>query len=171
MSMDFILNLIIGFVLGILSSMAFWYGLLLVRPSIQISPVIAFDIKKERLRIKIINRSRRYAKDIRARLVLAERTQEGKVFKISVFREVPLRRDTVFALSPIQYLYKPWYPPTIYVFSTKELNNTISELSSPTKGDRRLRFTLMATDALSGATTIQTTTYRSQDIKIGGFID
>lgn len=171
MHMDNTINLALGFVLGVLSSAVFWYALLFIKPNIAVSREVALNPKTNKLRIKVINRSWRFAKDLHASLLIGDRHLEGDIFTIGVLKELPLGNASLSMLAPIQDLYKPWWPPTIYVFNTETLTDELALLMAPPVGERRLEFTLQATDAMSNTTSVQVITYRPCDIKLGGFVD
>ena len=53
--MDFIVNQAIGFAVGLISSWAFLYILILAKPRIEISKKLVFNEKKGSLLVKILN--------------------------------------------------------------------------------------------------------------------
>ena len=72
MSVNEVVNLVIGFVLGIVASWIFRYWHINIKPRIAISPMCAYDPDSGTLGIRVINRSRRQATDIKVRLLVAQ---------------------------------------------------------------------------------------------------
>ncbi len=164
--MEFFISQLIGFLVGILSSWIFWYALLLAKPKIAISKNIVFNQKKGSLLVKIINKGRRQATDIQASLALVERDSSRRFFTI---HNAQLRKDFLPALAPIQESHKAWGLRTAFVFATDEGVQMLEELPIVDRGERRIVFTLSATDGLSGTKVVQQTTYRLDDVKSGRF--
>jgi hypothetical protein len=168
--MEMLVNLVIGVVLGVIASAVFWRVLLFFKPKFEISPEAALHPETNELRIKVINRSRSYAINVRASLVIADRYLKGDAPTVEVLLELPLINGTVSALAPIQYLHKPWVPATIIFFYTDALTDELNLLLSPAKGEKRLRFTLQATHARSNTTDVKVVTYGPGDVKLGDFV-
>jgi hypothetical protein len=164
--MEFFISQVIGFLVGILSSWLFWYALLLAKPKIVISKNIVINRKKGSLLVKVINRGRRQATDIQASLALVERDNSGRFFTI---HNAQLRKDLLLALAPVQESHKPWGLRTAFVFATDEGVQMLEELSIVNRGERRIVFTLSATDGLSGTKIVQQTAYRLEDVRSGRF--
>jgi hypothetical protein len=163
---EFFFSQLIGFLVGILSSWAFWYVLLLAKPKIIISKNIVFNKKKGSLLIKVMNRSRRQATDIQASLALVERDTIGRFFTL---HSAQLRKDSLPALAPKHESHNPWGLRTAYVFATDEGVQILEKLSSAHQNEKRLVFTLSATDGLSGTKVVQQISYRLEDVKSGRF--
>jgi hypothetical protein len=163
---EFFFSQLIGFLVGISSSWAFWYVLLLAKPRIVISKNIVFNKKKGSLLIKVMNRSRRQATDIQASLALVERDTMGRFFTL---HSAQLRKDSLSALAPKHESHNPWGLRTAYVFATDEGVQILEKLSSAHQNEKRLVFTLSATDGLSGTKVVQQTSYRLEDVKSGRF--
>ncbi|MBD2101604.1 hypothetical protein [Leptolyngbya sp. FACHB-261] len=164
--MEFFFSQLIGLLVGILSSWAFWYVLLLAKPRIIISKNIVFNKKKGSLLIKVMNRSRRQATDIQASLALVERDTTGRFFTL---HSAQLRRDSLPALAPKHESHNPWGLRTAYVFATDEGVQILEKLSSACQNEKRLVFTLSAADGLSGTKVVQQISYRLEDVKSGRF--
>lgn len=166
--MDFV-NLILGFLVGILSSYAFWAALSVVKPNIEISPFVVFDPKNGSMRVRIRNKGRRQAVDIKV-LAGVDEVMPNK-FRRSVHKP-SLRNDYRFALEPKHKdMDLNWGLPTVTTFVIPEGQHVL-DLLAPSQGlERRLLFTLSATDALSGAKVVQRVSYTYQDIKQGEFQD
>ncbi|MBD2068237.1 hypothetical protein H6F93_12015 [Leptolyngbya sp. FACHB-671] len=164
--MEFFFSQLIGLLVGILSSWAFLYVLLLAKPRIIISKNIVFNKKKGSLLIKVMNRSRRQATDIQASLALVERDTIGRFFTL---HSAQLRKDSLPALAPKHESHNPWGLRTAYVFATDEGVQILEKLSSAHQNEKRLVFTLSATDGLSGTKVVQQISYRLEDVKSGRF--
>jgi hypothetical protein len=160
-----ILNMVIGLVVGVISSWLFWYFLLLTKPKVSISPMAVYNEEDDTIGIRVINNSRRQAADIRVLLFLAEIHKPW----VSTIRTIPLRKDYLFALGGKQNLGKFWVLPTSTIFGAQGGKELMGLLGKSTGGERRLVFTLSATDAISGSKIIQRVTYRLDDIKFGKF--
>lgn len=164
--MEIVANQLFGFLIGVLASGVLWYLLTHVKPKIAISSVIAFNPDKGSLLIKVRNERRRQATDIYASLVLIERKPDGRLFTL---HSAKLRKDLFPALAPIQDLTEPWGLPTTVVFATDEGEKLLEIIASKTNGEKRLVFTLSATDALSGTKIVQQITFGQENIKYGKF--
>jgi hypothetical protein len=163
---EFFFSQLIGFLIGILSSWTFWYVLLLAKPKIIVSRNIVFNKKKGSLLIKVMNRGRRQATDIQASLALVELDTIGRFFTL---HSAQLRKDSLPALAPKHESHKTWGLRTAYVFATDEGTHILEKLSSVHQNEKRLVFTLSATDGLSGTKTVQQISYRLEDVKSGRF--
>ncbi len=164
--MDFI-NLIVGFLMGILSSYVFWLTLALTKPKIAISPFVVFNPKDSSLLVKIINMGQRQAVDIRINLAVNEVTLSGLRRTI---HKPELKTDYRFALEPKHKdMDNKWGLPTSTSFVMYD-GQRILDMMEPSNGiERRLVFTLSATDAISGAKIVQRTSYSYTDIRYGEF--
>jgi hypothetical protein len=151
MSVNDVINLVIGFVLGIGSSWVFWYWQLHLKPRIAISPMAAYDPDTGTLGIRIINRARRQATDIQALLFVAE--VQGSWYD-TIYTPV-LNRTALFALAPYKRPMAFWRLPVSSIFETRDGANIVALLSSQGHNERRLIYTLSATDALSSSKVIQ----------------
>ncbi len=164
--MEIVINQFIGFLIGVLASGVLWYLLTHVKPRIEICSVIVFNPRKGSLLVKVRNERRRQATDIYASLVLIERKPDGRLFTL---HSAQLRKDFFPALAPIQDLTKSWKLPTTGVFATDEGEKLLEILASKTNGEKRLVFTLSATDGLSGTKVVQQIAYSQENIKYGKF--
>jgi hypothetical protein len=165
--MDFFLGQIIGFVIGILSSWVFWYFLLLIKPNVQISNIVNYLPEKKAFQIKIINKGKRQVVDVQADLFIAERPMVGNSFKMISLYRFKFKRDSVTALAPIQDLEKPWKLLTATTFTTEPNEDALNLMLSPSQYEKRLVFTLSASDGLSGSKVIQRVAFRAKDIRQG----
>ncbi len=157
---------IVGFVVGILSSYIFWLALALTKPKILISPFAVFYPTDGSLRIKIINNSRRQVVDIKVYVAVDEIISgKRKTIHIPV-----LKSDNRFALEgshkdkDIQ-----WGLPSSTVFVIYDGKQILDLLNPSNKLERRLLFTLSATDAISNSKSVQRVSYRHSDIEHGEF--
>lgn len=164
--MDFIVNQVIGFAIGLISSWAFLYILILANPRIEISKKLVFNEKKGSLLIKILNRGRRQATDIQASLALVEQDEKGRFFTL---HSAQLRKDALMALAPIKESKKTWGIRTAYVFATDEGAEILEKFSVPGNNVKRIVFTLSATDGLSNTKVVQQVDYRLEDVRRGRF--
>jgi hypothetical protein len=163
---EFFFSQLIGFLVGIFSSWAFWYVLLLAKPKISVSRNVVFNEKKGSLLVKVMNRGRRQATDVQVSLALVERDSIGRFFTL---HSAQLRKDSLPALAPKHESHKPWGLRTAYIFATDEGVQILEKWSSANQNERRLVFTLSATDGLSGTKFVQQTSYRLEDVKSGRF--
>lgn len=164
--MDFI-GLILGFFVGIFSSFAFWYALALMKPRITLSPFAVFYPQDGSLRVRIINKNRRQAVDIKVRLVVDEITQDGSRKTIYIPK---LKSDYRFALEPKNKdMEKMWGLPTATTFIAYDGKKILDLLESSNELERRLLFTLSAADALSGSKIVQRNSYSYDNIRHGKF--
>ncbi len=163
-----ILNQFIGFLIGIISSWFFWRMLLQVKPKIKVSPVLAYDVEKGILAIKVINLGRRQAMDIQIhRFSIGEIKPNQRLTTIVVGN---IQRVELPALGPIQDLKKLWTLSTAFVFKASNGTELVNILKASNEGERRLILTISSTDGLSGTKVVQQITYRSEDIRQGTFI-
>ncbi|MER2511482.1 MAG: hypothetical protein ABTQ25_03515 [Nitrosomonas ureae] len=165
--MDFI-NIILGFFVGILSSYVFWLALVLTKPNIAISPFAVFYPSDGSLRVRIINKSRRQAVDIKVYLAVDELTPRNTRRTIHTPN---LNSDYRFALEPKHKdMDFKWGIPTATTFIAYD-GQKILDLLAPSNGpERRLLFTLSATDALSGAKIVQRVSYSHENLRHGMFV-
>jgi hypothetical protein len=161
---EFFFSQLIGFLVGIFSSWAFWYVLLLAKPKISVSRNVVFNEKKGSLLVKVMNRGRRQATDVQVSLALVERDSIGRFFTL---HSAQLRKDSLPALAPKNESHKPWGLRTAYIFATDEGVQILEKWSSANQNERRLVFTLSATDGLSGTKFVQQTSYQLEDVKSG----
>jgi hypothetical protein len=155
-----------GFLIGVLSSWAFWYLQMRSKPKIVISSFCVFNPSNGGLQIKVRNEKRNQATDIQTSLTCVERKPNGKLLTLKIAQ---LRRDFLPALAPIQDLQKAWGIPATIVFATDDGREMIHFLRSSGEGERRFVFTLSATDGLSGAKIVQQVTYTLDQVKEGTF--
>jgi hypothetical protein len=164
--MDILINQLLGFVVGILSSWALWYYLLHVKPKIEISPNIAYNPRNGTLHVKVRNARRRQVTDIQSGLAVVEQKPDGRLLTLHVAR---LKRDTLFALAPIQELKASWSLPATFVFSTEDGKLMLEQLAEKGDGERRIVFVISATDGLSGSKVVQQVSFHMENIRQGRF--
>src|SRR5262245_12950345 len=129
--MDTLINKLLGFVVGILSSWALWYYLLHVKPKIEISPNIAYNPRNGTLHVKVRNAKRRQVTDIQSSLAVVERKPDGRLLTLHIAR---LKRDTLSVLAPIQELKSTWGLPATFVFSTDDGKLMLEQLAEKGEG-------------------------------------
>jgi hypothetical protein len=164
--MDILINQLLGFVVGILSSWALWYYLLHVKPKIEISPNITYNPRNGTLHVKVRNARRRQVTDIQSGLAVVEQKPDGRLLTLHVAR---LKRDTLFALAPIQELKASWSLPATFVFSTEDGKLMLEQLAEKGDGERRIVFVISATDGLSGSKVVQQVSFHMENIRQGRF--
>ncbi|MBO0797500.1 MAG: hypothetical protein J2P31_01640, partial [Blastocatellia bacterium] len=164
--MGILINQLLGFLVGLLSSWALWYYLLHIKPKIEISPNLAYNPKNGTLHVKVRNGRRRQVTDIRSSLAVVERKPNGRLLTLHIAR---LKRDTLFVLAPIQELKVPWGLPATFVFSTDDGKVMLEKLEEQADGERRIIFVISATDGLSGAKIVRQVSFRPENIKQGIF--
>ena len=142
--METIVNIVVGIVSGVLSSVVFFFMLRRIRPQIEISPVIAklsqggytyYDFK-------IINLSKRAAINIQAHLVLATQTnvEGGPIYKTV---GIELTKNTFFELGPFFEEDRDAYYALRFT--------TVEDIDTMWANDSsHLRLRVMATDAETG---------------------
>lgn len=158
-------NQLLGFILGLLSSWAFWRLLLLTKPKIEVAPLIAYSSKENILRIKAINRSRRQAVDIDISLVVAE--TKDNIQNTTIFRP-ELKNPHRQVLDPAHPKESAWKLPTSTVFRVSNARKILALLSADSI-ERRLMLTISATDAMSGTKVVDRITYTREQIQDGIF--
>jgi hypothetical protein len=164
--MDAFINQLIGFIVGILSSWAFWYLLIIAKPKVKVSQHIVFNKRTGNLLVKIANEGRRQATDIQASLALIERKPSGRFQTLYVAQ---LKRDNLPALAPKRESHRPWGIPTAFVFVTHEGQAILEKFRSSSEGEKRIVFTMSAIDGLSGTKVVSQVAYRLNDLKYGQF--
>jgi hypothetical protein len=164
--MDTLINQLLGFIIGILSSWALWYYLLHVKPKIEISPNIAYNPRNGTLHVKVRNARRRQVTDIQSSLAVVERKPDGRLLTLHIAR---LKRDALFVLAPIQELKNSWSLPATFVFSTEDGKRMLEQLAEKGEGERRIVFVISATDGLSGSKVVQQVSFRMENIVHGRF--
>ena len=162
-----LIDLIVGFIVGIISSYIFWLTLALTKPKILISPSAVYYPKDGSLKIKIINNSRRQAVDIQVETAVDEITS-GK--RRTIHRPTIKNDTTRFALEP-RHKDKDiqWGLPASTIFVIIDGKQILDLLESSNKLERRLLFTLSATDAISGSKSVQRVSYLYSDIQHGDY--
>lgn len=160
-----IANQLLSFILGVISSWFFWYVLLLTKPNIEVSTVIAYNSKDNMLRIKAINRSRRQAVDIDLTLVVAEKKDD--IQNTTIFRP-ELKNPHRQVLNPIYGSDDTWRLPSSTIFRVSNARKILKLLSEDSV-ERRLMLTISATDAMSNTKVVNRLTYTRNDIQNGIF--
>ncbi|MBC7818816.1 MAG: hypothetical protein IAG10_18145 [Planctomycetaceae bacterium] len=163
-----LLGIAIGFILGLISSWLFWRWQLMIAPHFTISSQIAVrpalhDPSKLVYQIKIVNRSARSIIDMTASLGVGEVAREGLGRK--TIHLVKLRPEAPTYIGPATGHYDPWSITCVHYY-TSEPDNRVSELLTE---ERKLVFTVQATDAHSGTTVLKRVLYEAKDIVKGHF--
>jgi hypothetical protein len=164
----------IGFLLGVVGSWLFWRYMLFLKPKVKISKYILRgpnrrnpDSNRPIFRIKVVNTGRRQIVGLEARATIGEITgnTEGIDRRRVTKKILPLNSHEVPALGPKRNVGNSWSLRPLIVFWTDEdIDALLTE-----GGERRVVFTLFATDAESGTTKVFQQIYEKQLIKDGDF--
>lgn len=151
-------------VVGVVSSWAFWYLQINIKPKIDISPHAVYDPTDDTIGILVINRSKRQATDINVLLFIGE--VQGNWYE-TVYTP-KLNRKYLFALDGRKTKSSFWQLPTSSYFEAVEGGKIMDILAEKSK-KRKMIFTLSATDAISSTKVIYRVAYGYEDIKRGKF--
>ena len=165
-----LMNILIGFGLGVAASWFFWRYLRLMKPKVRISSIVAKGVsrkapEKTAYRIKIANFGCRQVINLSASWTICELTPVPGGYRSVVKKRLTIPREIIPVLGPKNELDKPSGISPIYVFVTKPKFDVEGIMR---KGARML-FTLSATDAMSGTTVVQRKTYTIDQIEAGDF--
>jgi len=160
----------VGFLLGVLASILAWYLLTRIRPHLVIAPAAAFEPSTGSLRIKVINRGRRQVAGCRARLSVMDREGGGQLLRMRIRQTLPLIRDRLFGLGARGEFGKPWGLYPAFIFRVKIEPDLIASLGPRGDSERRLVFTLVGRDALTGSEVVLRTTYGPRDVEEGIYL-
>ncbi|CAK8713757.1 MAG: hypothetical protein CDV28_1642 [Candidatus Electronema aureum] len=165
-----IIGAAVGFIVGIITTWCFWKYMLFLRPNVSISPHVAKELDAEHgqafYRFKIRNNGKRQVINVSLIITLC-RLRDVPEGRISSSIRTVLPRKNVSALAEYSRGWTPWELPPIYIFVAKIDSNVEEELDKP---NTRMIATLSVTDAKSGTTYVQRTTYRKEEVVIGDFI-
>jgi hypothetical protein len=167
LSSDFVIGQILGLIIGIVGSAIFWYMLLMMKPKLAVSPIIAHNRKTNELEIKVTNKGRNQITDIQVQLNFIRHLVNEPGFRTFVEPQIDLRNDVGQALGPIQDIEKQWCLVTSNRYYVKNAEDNIRKLGMNNDGEHRLAFIISATHALSGTKVVQRITYTPKDIKAG----
>lgn len=167
--MDFV-GIVIGFFLGLVSSWLFWRWQLIIKPEFKISPQVAVipyqkDPSKLIYQIKISNQSKRSIINMTASLGIHEVAHDGlgpgrrTVYKVDINPKSPTY------VGPKTRLYNPWSITRVHYYTSKPDNKVANLLTD----NRKLVFTVQATDAQSGTTVLKRVLFESKDLIMGRF--
>ena len=163
------MEIVAGFILGIIGTYLFWRFQINIKPKIEISNVIAKGYShtvadKVVYRIKIFNKSNRQVINISigCSLSYAVTTTNGER---SFGKGLPVKTKNIQFLGPKKNWGDPFglSPVKIIVISD------VDELEEELANNKKILFTVSATDAESGSTSVQRVIYELNDIKQGDF--
>ena len=160
---------IIGFLVGLIVNGVFWKYMLSLSPNVSISQQVArnVDATGQRVyRFKIKNNGKRQVINVSLIITLCK-LRDVPEGRISSSIGTILPRKSISALAEHSTSWTPWELPPIYIFVAKPNFNIEKELDKP---NTRMIATLSVTDAQSGTTHVQRTTYRKEDVIDGDFI-
>lgn len=166
-AMEFVVGQFLGFIVGILSSLAFMYLLSFSRPNLNISDVVAHDEANDELHIRVLNKGRRYISDVSVVLFIGEEPTSGKFIRLF---EPQLNADSYPALSPIGQWRQKWTLPTAITIKASNVKHILALLSESPELDRRVVLTITGVDAITSSKRIIRKTYELAKIKKGNFI-
>ncbi len=164
-----ILEIFIGFILGLIGTWIFWKYQINIKPKLKISDVIALtkSLKKDNkknYRIKMVNLSNRNIINIKVRLTVVQlkdildgKTSIGiKHIKDTEISVIGARKNVgnPWGLSPIRWISFDYDPEICTLLKQPET---------------RIMLTVSATDAISGTTAILRKTFKDNDVKKGEF--
>ncbi|MCW5206900.1 hypothetical protein VU08_08265 [Desulfobulbus sp. F5] len=160
----------VGFFVGFVTNAVFWKYMLFLRPNVSLSPQVAKEVDQKNgqilYRFKIRNNGKRQAVNVSLIVTLC-RLKDVAGGRISSNIGTILSMKNVSALAECSVSWIPWELPPIYIFVAKPNFNAEEELGKP---NTRMIATLSVTDAQSGTTHVQRTTYRKEDVVDGDFI-
>jgi hypothetical protein len=165
-----ILELLIGFILGIIGSYLFWRYMLFLKPQIEISPKILKGIShkfgnKTVYRIKLINIGPRSIIELKIRLTFCQLAPLGNGQEILVLQEKIFEKEVPRILGPKKNFGQHWSISPIYQYAFNIDQNVLDSLDNQGK----LVLTVICTDSLSSTTLPIRITYEKHDIEIGDF--
>lgn len=168
--MDMFISQVAGFALGIATSWLFWRYMLLLRPSVRVSPIVAKghsrkEPHKVAYRFKIANYGRRQAISISLGVTICRLANVPGGQISAVVERLPFNRDTIPVLGPKSKLGDSWGLSPIYTFVSKPDFDVLALMAN----DERLLLTLTATDAVSGTTVVTRKVYAVSNIREGDF--
>lgn len=166
-----IAGIIFGFILGILSSWIFWRWQLMVKPEFCVSTKIAMspspaDSTKRVCRIKIVNKSSRFIIGLIAKCSIQEinlsNVGPGRINR-STINLVPGNEEII---GPRRKNFNPWEVNNVQYYRF-EFDDDLEQILR--QDNRRIVFTVQATDAQSSTTIIRRITYIWEDFIWGSF--
>lgn len=160
---------VVGFSVGFVTNAVFWKYMLFLRPNVSLSPQVAKEIDQKNgqtlYRFKIRNNGKRQAVNISLIVTLC-RLKDVPGGRISSSIGTILPKKNVSALEKYSTSCTTWDMTRTYIFVARPNFNAEKELGKP---NTRMIATLSATDAQSGTTYVQRTTYRKEDVVNGNF--
>ncbi|TKB25339.1 hypothetical protein FCL47_14910 [Desulfopila sp. IMCC35006] len=158
-----------GFILGIIGTFLFWRFQINIKPKIAISDHILrgqsnTDPNKYLYRIKVYNLSNRQIINISIGCSLSYKINIGNG-KRSVGKSLTVKPKTVQFLGPKKNWGDPFGLSPVKIFQLTDIDYIEENFTN----EKRILFTILATDAESGAATVLRKVYMLNDIKIGNF--
>lgn len=169
--MSNVIGIIVGFIFGFLSCYLFWRFQLTVRPVFLVSSKVTSrpnrnDPARKVYQIKIVNLSSRPIINMRAKLGVHElRLYERGHRRPTIYNIEMSPSSSEAILGPKKKAIDPWSITNIHYYTARP-DKIIEDLLT---GERKLVFTIQATDATSNTTIIRRYTYNKEDIVEGKF--
>lgn len=165
------MEIILGFIFGIVSSWIFWRYLLLLKPKLEIPEVIEIA-KNKNNQIEYIyktkNLGRRQIIDVSMRATICERINDDPEHSLRLVHKLKIELDKADVLSPKSKSLDPWGLPNYRSFHIQQIDDNTNEpvdiygLLSDDKN--RLIITIKSTDGISGTTIVTRKTYTKANI-------
>lgn len=165
------IGIIVGFIFGFLSCWLFWRFQLTVKPIFSVSSQVASwpnqnNPARKVYQIKIVNLSSRPIINMRAKLGVHELILYERGHRRPTIYNIEMSPSSSEAiLGPKRKVIDPWSITNIHYYTARP-DKIIEDLFI---GERRLVFTIQATDATSNTTIIRRYTYSKEDIVEGKF--
>ncbi len=168
--MSQLIGIIIAFILGFVACWLFWRYQLILKPELLVSSKIASrpsgsDLQRKIYSIKIINLSKRPVINMKASLGVHELRMYERGHKRPTIYSVKLAPSSGTILGPCKKKIDPWSITNIHYYTAmpdKKLEELLGE-------NRKIVFTIQATDATSNTTIIRRYIYNENDIVQGIF--
>ena len=169
--MDIICSGALSFVLGFLSSWVFWRHLIHIRPSLELCREVARCQSEkyqgtELLKFKVVNKSNRNAVDVFAGCTVSYLRDVPGGKRSYVLERLNVVMPSFELIGPRKNLGDHFGLSPVKVFTVHVTDTMDANLA---RESARLVFTLKATDALSGSTTVIRHTYVAKSIRRGEF--
>lgn len=160
---DFALTAVVGIVSGVLAA-ALWLAIIYqIRPKIAVAPKIRQAPGDKSCQIKVVNRRRRPAVNVKAQLTLYHSTKAGSD-EFNTGRAIPLRKSTLLQLSGVDRTDRG---AAVFRFATNEDLKLLLEQNP----GAWLAFRMMATHPVTNFGDVFGANYRdaTNDIVLGNF--
>ena len=167
------MEVLLGFILGTLSTWLFWRYMLLLKPNISIPEYVIEEVnlKEEKEFIyRTRNLGKRQVIDISVKATICEHTGTGEEYPHRLVHKLKLDLDSANVLYPKEKTTKPWGLPNYRGFHIQQIDESTGNKVNITKllenKQRRLIITVRSTDSISGTVVITRTLYTNDKIKL-----